>query len=67
MNNNFLKLLKQAIIFFLASTVVIIFYVKFFDHIAMLAYRLVAIFLSLVLISNLAAKLLTYYFRLKKE
>ncbi len=58
-----ITMLKASTLFLLALIGLITFYVNFFDNIHALSYRLVAIFLSIILISNLGAKLLAGYFK----
>jgi len=56
-------MLVEITLFSLVLIGLIILYLNFFDNITVLSYRLVVIFLSIILISNLGARLLSKYFK----
>ncbi len=63
MNKNIPKVLDSLLIFLSFIFLIVVFYSRFFDEITVPAYRWVTIFLSVIILSNLAAKLLENYFK----
>ncbi len=63
MNKKSIKIFGLALIIIVTLVMLIVFYVDFFIRIKILSYRLVIIFLTLILLSNLSAKILVNYFK----
>ncbi|MFA5131246.1 MAG: hypothetical protein WC467_02365 [Patescibacteria group bacterium] len=63
MHKNIPKFIDSLLIFLTFLLLLILFYSYFFPEITVTAYRLVTIFLSVIILSNLAAKLLENYFK----